>query len=37
MYDNAKEAFADLINKLNGKSYWESNPLGYAYEFERVK
>ena len=36
MYDNAKEAFADLINKLNGKGYWESNPLGYAYEFELV-
>ena len=36
-YDSAKEAFADLINKLNGKDYWESNPLGYAYEFELVK
>lgn len=36
-YDTAKEAFADLINKLNGKDYWESNPLGYAYEFELVK
>ena len=36
-YDSAKEAFADLINKLNGKGYWESNPDGYAYEFELVK
>jgi hypothetical protein len=36
-YDSAKEAFADLINKLNRKGYWESNPLGYAYEFELVK
>ena len=36
-YDSAKEAFASLINKLNGKGYWESNPLGYAYEFELVK
>lgn len=36
-YDSAKEAFADLINKLNGKGYWESNPLGYAYEFELIK
>jgi hypothetical protein len=36
-YDSAKEAFAGLINKLNGKGYWESNPLGYAYEFEIVK
>ena len=30
-------AFADLINKLNGKGYWESNPDGYAYEFELIK
>jgi hypothetical protein len=30
-------AFRSLINKLNGKDYWESNPLGYAYEFELVK
>lgn len=36
-YDSAKEAFAGLINKLNGKGYWESNPDGYAYEFELVK
>lgn len=36
-YDSAKEGFADLINKLNGKGYWESNPIGYAYEFELVK
>lgn len=36
-YDSAKEAFADLINKLNGKDYWASNPSGFAYEFELVK
>ena len=30
-------AFIYLINKLNGKDYWEGNPLGYAYEFELVK
>ena len=30
-------AFISLINKLNGKGYWESNPLGYAYEFELIK
>lgn len=30
-------AFISLINKLNGKDYWGSNPLGYAYEFELVK
>lgn len=32
-----KTAFADLIKKLNGKGYWESNPEVYAYEFELVK
>lgn len=36
MYAKPKQAFADLINKLNGKGYWESNPDGYAYEFELV-
>lgn len=37
MYATAKQAFAVLINKLNGKGYWESNPEGYAYKFELVK
>lgn len=37
LYKTAKQAFADLIRKLNGKDYWESNPLGYAYEFELIK
>ena len=36
-WSTPKEAFAGLINKLNGKGYWESNQLGYAYEFELVK
>lgn len=36
MYATAKQAFADLIRKLNGKGYWESNPLGYAYEFKII-
>lgn len=35
--ETAKGAFADLIEKLNGKGYWESNPEVYAYEFELVK
>ena len=30
-------SFAYLIDKLNGKGYWDSNPDGYAYEFELVK
>lgn len=36
-WSTPKEAFAGLINKLNGKGYWESNPNGYAYEFELVR
>ena len=36
-YETSKQAFANLINELNGKGYWESNPDGYAYEFELVK
>lgn len=36
MYAMPKQAFADLIRKLNGKNYWESNPDGYDYEFELV-
>lgn len=36
-YETARRAFANLIEKLNGKGYWGSNPEGYAYEFELVK
>lgn len=36
-FRTAREAFAVLIDKLNGVGYWHSNPLGYAYEFELVK
>lgn len=36
-YGSPAIAFANLINKLNGKGYWERNPDGYAYEFELVK
>lgn len=37
IYYTAKGAFAGLIDKLNGRGYWKSNPDGYAYEFELVK
>lgn len=36
-YETPKLAFGFLIYSLNGKGYWESNPDGYAYEFELVK
>lgn len=35
-YSTPQVPFAKLIDKLNGKGYWESNPLGYAYEFEII-
>lgn len=37
IYPTAKDAFAGLIDRINGKGYWESNPEGYVYEFELVK
>lgn len=36
-YSRPIGAFGDLIRTLNGKGYWDSNPEGYAYEFELVK
>lgn len=36
-HENPKTLFAYLIQLLNGSGYWESNPEGYAYEFELVK
>ena len=33
----AVSSFAYLIDKLNSKGYWDSNPDGYAYDFELVK
>lgn len=35
-YKTAREAFAALIDKLNGKGYWESNPFVYVYSFKLV-
>lgn len=35
-FDTPREAFADLIDKINGKGTWESNPWEAAYSFELV-
>lgn len=32
-----QEAFVALIDKINGKGTWESNPYVWVYEFELVK
>mgnify|MGYP000866931335 CR=1 FL=1 len=36
-YKTPKEAFAALIDKINGKGTWESNPYVFVYDFEWVK
>lgn len=35
--DTPREAYAALIDKINGKGTWESNPWVWAYDFELVK
>lgn len=34
---SAKNAFAELINKIFGKGTWEKNPYRIAYEFTLIK
>ena len=36
-FATAKEAFAELINKVSRKDVWSLNPYVYAYDFELVK
>lgn len=36
-FDNPREAFAALIDKVSGKGTWASNPWVVAYKFELVK
>lgn len=35
-YLSAEDAYAALIDKINGKGTWESNPFVWVYEFELV-
>lgn len=35
--DTPRQAFAALIDKINGKGTWESNPHVFVYDFELVK
>ena len=35
--DTAQEAYEALIDKINGKGTWESNPFVWVYDFELVK
>ena len=36
-FDNHREAFASLIDKVSGRGTWDLNLLATAYEFELVK
>lgn len=36
LYQNPREAFSSLINKISGSGTWKSNPLVAAYSFELV-
>ena len=35
--DTPRQAFVSLIDKINGKGTWESNPYVWAYDFELAK
>lgn len=35
-YRTAREAYAALIDKINGKGTWDSNPYVFVYDFETV-
>lgn len=37
MWLTARDSFASLINKINGKGTWEKNPWVFRYEFQLVK
>ena len=36
-FENPREAFAHLIDKVSGKCTWDSNPYVFVYDFEFVK
>lgn len=36
-FKSPRQAFAALIDKINGKGTWASNPYVWAYDFELVK
>ncbi|MCL2651549.1 MAG: hypothetical protein FWD60_11070 [Candidatus Azobacteroides sp.] len=35
-YNTPKQAYAALINKINGKGTWESNPYVWVYDFKLI-
>lgn len=37
VYDNPREAYAHLIDRISGKGTWASNPIVFAYDYELTK
>lgn len=37
IFPTARQAFANLIDKVSGKGTWESNPWVFVYDFKLVK
>lgn len=35
-HSTARDAFADLIDRVSGKGTWESNPYVFVYDFELI-
>lgn len=35
-YNDPRDAFAELIDKVSGKGTWASNPYAFVYEFELI-
>lgn len=36
-YETPQKAYADLIDKINGKGTWERNPYVWVYDFKLIK
>ena len=36
-FETPREAFSNLIDRINGKSTWENNPWVYVYGFELIR
>lgn len=36
-FDTPRRAFAELIDRINGKGTWNSNPWVYVYEFKLLR
>ena len=36
-FDSPREAYAELIDKVNGKGTWKNNPYVFVYDFELIK